>query len=689
MTPDTSEIRRDLDFMTARWHELDQPLWLEVRAFKPGCSPATSKYRPEPTWLQEAADWIADFNRRGYNTYAVRNPIKDTLGGRSASDSDIAAAYYLWADCDDEAAASNVHRFTGPKWSAAVVTGRVPSTRVHTYWELREPCTDMAAWRDMQSAIAAHFGSDGSVINPSRIMRIGGTVTWPDDRKRGRGYTSEVATLRTEYDDDRAPVTMDQMARVFSASQPAPQQSTAGSFQVDTGREPLDRERLAIQAMEGQEWHNAVIRLVASYVGKGLSDGEIHALTAPLTLSGYTVEQTRQEVQTAIDGARRKGWAPEQSYATLDTAPSQTGGAEFDTPARPIEIEWYDDIEPALVDSYLIKNFLGASAMSVIYGPSNSGKTFLALDIAFHVSIGAAWRARKVHRAAVLYLAAEGGRGVINRVAALKKEHGVCDVPMAIKRAGMDLLHDKADLKHVVELASAVQSRAPGAPLLIVVDTLSRIMAGGDENSAADMTAIIRNIDAIREATGAHVMLVHHTGKDAARGARGHSSLRAATDTEIEVANEDGQRAAMVTKQRDYQGGETFAFALKSVPLGFDQDGDEVSSCVVEVADADEFRAAKNAKKGLGGTQEIVLNTIDQMIAEGLWKPNPGGVGMPETGQFKCVDRAELRRICMGKISAADPRSSFNKAISALADGRGLLACGENMVWRIDRKVNQ
>jgi hypothetical protein len=81
-------------------------------------------------------------------------------------------------------------------------------------------------------------------------------------------------------------------------------------------------------------------------------------------------------------------------------------------------------------------------------------------------------------------------------------------------------------------------------------------------------------------------MIVHHTGKDAAKGARGHSSLRAATDTEIElVADESGNRYAKVTKQRDYEGGEKFFFDLKPVILGVDQDGDEVSTCVVSPID--------------------------------------------------------------------------------------------------------
>lgn len=686
---DPSAIRRDLEYMTARWHELGQAVVFEIRAFKENAQPQTFKFAPD--WIDEAVDTILNMNGLGYNIYAVRNPIRQSVSG-SASDADIVAAFFLWADCDDPAAAGNVYRFDGPKWSAAVTTGSVPSVRVHTYWALEEPCTDLAAWRDMQATIARHFGSDASVINPSRIMRVGGTVAYPNAKKRERGYVQELTIIRTEYDDARAPVTLDQMARVFGSATPAQlplsQQATAG-LRIDTGAQyaPLDRERLAIQALQGMEWHNAVIRLVASYVGKGLSDGEIHALTDPLTLSGYTVEQTRREVQTAIDGARRKGWTPEPQYASpeaLQTAPDTS----FDAPPKQLPpLEWFDDVEPAITDAYIVKGVLSQGAMSVVYGPSNSGKTFFALDLAFHIAIGAPWRGRRVKQSAVLYLAAEGGRGVTNRIAALKRETGVCDVPLALRRAGLDLLHNQANLQELVDLAKSVSENFPELPLLIVIDTLSRIMAGGDENSAADMTALIRNIDAIREATGAHIQLVHHTGKDTARGARGHSSLRAATDTEIEVGNDNGARAALVTKQRDYQGGETFAFSLKSVTLGHDQDGDEVTSCVVESVDDEDHRAAMARTKGLGGVQKTIADTFDQMLGEGMGKPNPGGVGMPESGQFWAVDRAELRRLCLGKIEANDPRSSFNKAFNALTADRGLFCAGENLVWRIDRRI--
>lgn len=694
--PDLAAIRADLEFMTARWGELPERAMFEIRAFKEGSQPQTFKYAVD--WMEDAIGVISDLNQRGYNLYAVRNPIRDTCAG-SAKDTDIIAAFFLWADCDDPAAAGNVLRFDGPKWSAAVTTGTTPSTRAHVYWSLEEPCYDLAKWRDMQSAIAAHFGSDASVINPSRIMRIGGTVSWPFAKKRERGYVSELTTLRTEYADPRPAVTLEQMGRVFAASAPAlplsqrDAPSALGGFQIDTGSPPqsLDREQMAVRALSGKDWHDAVIRLVASYVAKGLSDSEIHALTQPLTLPGYTGDDTFREVQTAIEGARKKGWTPEPAYANpaAIVAPQSDIGtpiAGFDAPRRAADLEWFDDVEPVLGGAYLVKGLLDAGTMSVVYGPSNSGKTFWTIDLAYHIAIGAPWRGRRVIQATVLYLAAEGGRGVINRVAALKQAHGVLDVPLAVKRAGLDLLHDQADLQHIVDLSAEVRAKMPDAPHLIVIDTLSRVMAGGDENSAADMTALIRNVDAIRATTGAHILTVHHTGKDTARGARGHSSLRAATDTEIEIANEDGARAAMVTKQRDHNGGETFAFDLETVSLGHDQDGDEVTSCIVKVTDAEEFQAAKKAAKGRGKNQQIIMEAFDQMVAEGLAVGNPGGVGMPEPGQFWAVDTVQLRTIAQGKMVGENQSKLFRQAWEALSGHGGLFVAGDNLAWRIDRR---
>jgi hypothetical protein len=349
------------------------------------------------------------------------------------------------------------------------------------------------------------------------------------------------------------------------------------------------------------------------------------------------------------------------------------------------DLEWFDDIEPSLSDVYLIKGVLAAGAMSVVYGPSNSGKTFKALDMAFHLAAGLEWRGRRVTRCAVLYLAAEGGRGVANRVVALKRHTGARGLPLALRRAGLDLLKSEADLQHIYALAKEVQERAPDAPMLIVIDTLSRVMAGGDENAPADMTALIKNMDTIREATGAHIMLVHHTGKDTAKGARGHSSLRAATDTEIEVQVEGNARAAMVTKQRDYQGGEVFPFNLHLVPLGFDDDGEEVTSCVVVEADPEEY---KKAQKKVGKNQRILLETLDQMLGEGMWQPNPPGLGMPDAGRYKAVQTDDFRAACEGKMAVKNTRAAFLEALDSLLAPNGPFSMASGLIWSSERKVN-
>ena len=228
----------------------------------------------------------------------------------------------------------------------------------------------------------------------------------------------------------------------------------------------------------------------------------------------------------------------------------------------------------------LVDGLLDRGALSVLYGDSNTGKSFVALDMAFHVSTGRPWNGRATRKGAVVYVVAEGGRGVHKRTAALCRHHGAeGDDPLFdLIVQPLNLLTPGADLKPLIE---AVRASAAdfGTPVeMIVIDTLSRVLAGGDENSSVDMGALVKNLDRLRESTGAHVAVVHHTGKDKARGARGHSLLRAATDTELEVAG--GKLRA--TKQRDIEGGFECAFGLHVVPVGTDRNGRPMTSCVVD-----------------------------------------------------------------------------------------------------------
>ncbi|PZO63517.1 MAG: hypothetical protein DI498_13285 [Paracoccus denitrificans] len=138
---------------------------------------------------------------------------------------------------------------------------------------------------------------------------------------------------------------------------------------------------------------------------------------------------------------------------------------------------------------------MGRCGLSMLYGPSNSGKTFVALDIAMRVAAGTPWRGYKINGGAVLYIAAEGGAGVLNRLAALKQEYPqMASAPFTLSPAGLDL-HGEGNAVAVCEIM-------PHAKLaLIVVDTLARSMGEGDENTAKDVAQFVKKL---RHAAGGH-----------------------------------------------------------------------------------------------------------------------------------------------------------------------------------------
>ena len=271
----------------------------------------------------------------------------------------------------------------------------------------------------------------------------------------------------------------------------------------------------------------------------------------------------------------------------------------------------------------LIEGLLDPNAFLVIYGESNTGKTFFALDMALQISRGQPYADRKTRQVPVLYLATEGGQGIHKRLAALYADRKVAHDTTAPLFYYMidpcDLLHADADLGLLIDALK----RLPALPGFIVIDTLSRVLAGGNENSSEDMGALVKNLDVLRKVTRATLALLHHSGKNPERGARGHSILRGAIDTEIEVTC---TRVA-VTKQRDIEETWRSGFALRSVFIAENDDG-YLKSAVAQVHPLE----AEEPKHGtveyrdglhLTATQRLVLQTIERLAprqSDGLVK---------------------------------------------------------------------
>jgi len=336
--------------------------------------------------------------------------------------------------------------------------------------------------------------------------------------------------------------------------------------------------------------------------------------------------------------------------------------------------------QPILSAAYLIKGWLGAGQMSVMYGPSNVGKSFVALDMAWHIASGKMWHGFRCHGGPVLYLATEGGSTFHNRIYALAQKYERTDVPLYVRPSPVDLLRPDADLAEIIELVAEIKEAAGTDVVMIVVDTVSRAMAGGNENGPEDMTSFISNIDALRAATKAHTQLVHHSGKDIAAGARGHSSLRAATDTEIEmeVSKEDCLRFARATKQRDMETGAEFCFRLDVIALGVDQDGDDVTTCVIDPVAGEEAEDAK--RKPMSKNGKLLVECFMQLQGERIGGANVGGAGWPETGTRWAINEADLRSHFYGKITTQNKRSTFLRVVESM-NNEGHLGQNDGHFW--------
>jgi hypothetical protein len=242
-------------------------------------------------------------------------------------------------------------------------------------------------------------------------------------------------------------------------------------------------------------------------------------------------------------------------------------------------------------DDELVEGVLGRASMAVLYGDSNSGKTFLGVELGACISQGMDWLGKRTASGLVAYLATEAAASVVLRLQAYQRHHQVRVPGFVIVKSPINLFDGSADTTAVIALIERVERDLGGKVSLIIGDTLSRMSAGANENSGEDMGVVLKHADAIRAATGATFLWIHHTGKDQAKGMRGWSGMRAAIDTEIEVTADDalGVRTAEITKQRDLPGkGTRLGFRLHPVEMGVNRWGSPRTSCVVEATEAAE-----------------------------------------------------------------------------------------------------
>lgn len=289
-----------------------------------------------------------------------------------------------------------------------------------------------------------------------------------------------------------------------------------------------------------------------------------------------------------------------QPLPTAISAPPFRFVAACDMPIKPVA--W-------LVDSYIEED-----AFTVMYGPPGKGKSFVALDLSCCIASGLPFHGHEVSSGVAIYVAGEGHNGIARRLHAWA-QHNQTTVPelMFISEAPTDL-SSATNAVHVAEAVQQIADSTGEAPVLIVIDTMARNF-GGDENSATDVGQFIRNVDALRRHWKATVLIVHHSGKDGDRGARGSSALKGAADAEYEVSRSEEDKLVRLIprKMKDADEPASLAFELIGVMVR-DNEGNLVGGAVLHRAEY--IAPVAPASTKLGKQQKAALDALEGMHAE-------------------------------------------------------------------------
>lgn len=257
---------------------------------------------------------------------------------------------------------------------------------------------------------------------------------------------------------------------------------------------------------------------------------------------------------------------------------------------------------------FRVRRVLPMDGIGSIFGPSGSGKSFWLIDLLAAVATGRDWFGCRVKAAPVFYVVLEGEAGISQRVKAWQAKHGRLPEGFRFLLQSLDIRKaaDRADLIRAARSAGFTDG-------VLAIDTLNRAAPGMDENDSRSMGEVISAAKSLQAELGGLVLLVHHTGKDATKGLRGHSSLHAALDCAVEIFRDGDRREWKVQKSKDGEDGETHPFRLDVVGVGTDEDGEAITSCVV-VPEEKADEEIRRAKLPGGGNMRLAYDTIGAVL---------------------------------------------------------------------------
>jgi hypothetical protein len=340
-----------------------------------------------------------------------------------------------------------------------------------------------------------------------------------------------------------------------------------------------------------------------------------------------------EDIPRAVESAQRKRVAEtERLLAAIEPPPA---------PVLSDDLFWSvgemtESYEPM---KWLIHGMIEHPSLVSVFGPSESGKSFVTIDMACCVALGRPWHGRQVARGLVVYLAGEGHRGLKRRFRAWKIAHDVSDfewrhAPVRVAKTTIPLNKGES-----MEALWAWLDALPERPALIIVDTVNRHVPGMQRNDSAETSDYVDHITHIRDRYECTVVNVDHTGWTNQDRNMGSVVLRAGLDTEIAVRlyKSEGMRIRVrCAKQKDSAHFDDLWFKLRGVELpgwfevaaGPDETPQAVTSAVLELVDA---------AAGPDETPQAVTSAVLELV-DAAEAPAPG---MPEYEKMKAAKSSD------------------------------------------------
>lgn len=512
--------------------------------------------------LDAAVEFAAQHNKiQGQNIYvgaALRKP--DTPRDRRAADMDVLALSAYYVDIDKEgAAAAAKARYNGCPPTAVVVTGRHPHVRAQLWWRLEAPDRDLERVRRQNMALATAFQGDTTVVNPSRVMRLAGTVAWAV--KPGRVQEN---TEFQSFRDGRPQFYYEgQLAKTFPPDDSVAAASKAISG-LNIGSGDPRSVATALDAIKtGQNWHNTALRLIAHWIGRGWSDAEILTAAEAFTLPGYTVDKTRREIAQMIVGARSKWAIPSPDHEVDEFA------------ANPLSPAFVTELNILMLPrrKWVLGRMLLLDYLTMMVSPPGVGKTTLVLAAAVSICTGRNLIGYDVYEQGKVWLHNnEDDSDELKRRLAAVLQH--FDVPLdevknrLVMSSGADrpiIVAHKDHNGNVVchpDVDACIDFIKTHNIKTFIVDPFVETHSV-DENSNEQIKDVATIYRKIARAANCAVLLVHHTSKppqgqsdghagnmNTARGASSMLGVARVVDTLYSMSAKDAERYGIKEEER-------------------------------------------------------------------------------------------------------------------------------------------